>query len=133
MILKTLVVGPLEVGCYIIGCEETKEVAVIDPGGDIDTILQTLKKYELKPVCILGTHGHFDHIGGVEKLQRITGCRFLINENDLNLVENINEQAAFFGFEDIDKPKVDGFIKEGEDISVGNLCVKALNTPGHTP
>lgn len=137
MILKNLAVGPLEVCCYIIGCEKTKEVAVIDPGGDADKIAQLIKKNQFKPVYILGTHGHFDHIGGAKELQDILqdiiGCQFLISESDLSLVENIKEQAIFFGFETAQKPEVHGFIKDGDEISVGNLQIKVLDTPGHTP
>ncbi|MGR3318009.1 MAG: MBL fold metallo-hydrolase [Candidatus Anammoxibacter sp.] len=133
MILKSLVVGPLEVGCYIIGCDKSKEVAVIDPGGNPEMITETIKKNGYKPVYILGTHGHFDHIGGVNNLQTVTGCKFLISEDDISLVENIKEQAQFFGFDTADKPKVDGFIKDGDEISIGDLKVQVLATPGHTP
>lgn len=133
MIIKSLVVGPLEVGCYIVGCEKTKETVVIDPGGSVDKITQIINKNGFKPVYILGTHGHFDHIGGVNELQNITGCQFLISKNDLSLVENIKEQAAFFGFEIAEKPKIDGFVRDGDYISIGSLQIKVLETPGHTP
>ncbi|MGR3177634.1 MAG: MBL fold metallo-hydrolase [Candidatus Anammoxibacter sp.] len=133
MILKSLVVGPLEVGCYIIGCDKTKEVAVIDPGGNPEMIAETIKANGYKLVYILGTHGHFDHIGGVENLQTNTECKFLINEDDKSLVENIKEQAQFFGFDTADEPKIDAFVKDGDEINIGDLKVKVLATPGHTP
>ncbi|MGR3220822.1 MAG: MBL fold metallo-hydrolase [Candidatus Anammoxibacter sp.] len=133
MILKSLVVGPLEVGCYIIGCDKTKEVAIIDPGGNPETITEIIKTNGYKPVYILGTHGHFDHIGGVNNLQTVTECKFLISEDDSTLVEEIKEQAQFFGFDTADKPKIDGFIKDGDEISIGDLKVQVLATPGHTP
>ncbi len=61
MILRTLVVGPIQANCYILGCERTREATVIDPGGDADKILITLAKDKLRCVYIINTHGHFDH------------------------------------------------------------------------
>ncbi len=133
MILETLVVGALEVGCYIIGDKAGKEVAIIDPGGDADLIEQTLEKNGFKPVCIIATHGHFDHIGGAAALQKSINCDFLISAKDLFLVENIAEQAAFFGFAEVDKPKVGRTIKDQDTIEVGGLRINVLDTPGHTP
>ena len=133
MILESLVVGPLEVGCYIIGCSETKQVAVIDPGGDTDKITQIIQKKGLKPIYLLGTHGHFDHIGGVHHLQQMLNCEFLISKEDSFLVENIKEQAIFFGFDTAEKPKIGRHIKDGDDINIGNVTIKVLETPGHTP
>jgi len=133
MIIESLVVGPLEVGCYIIGCEETKQVAIIDPGGDADKIAQVIKKKGLKPVYLLGTHGHFDHIAGVYDLQQTLECEFLISKEDSFLVENIKEQAIFFGFDTVEKPRIDRHVKDGDTIKIGNITVKVLDTPGHTP
>ena len=133
MILESLVVGPLEVGCYIIGCNETKQVAIIDPGGDAYKIAQVIEKNGLKPIYLLGTHGHFDHIAGVHHLQQLLGCEFLISKEDSFLVENIKEQAIFFGFDTVEKPKIDRHIKDGDYINIGNVTVRVLETPGHTP
>lgn len=133
MILKNLEVSPLDVNCYIVGCETTKEVVIIDPGGDVDNILQVLNNDLMKPVYIIATHAHFDHIGGVKELQDATGCQFLLNKMDLPLVEKIVEQAEFFGIEAPERPAIDMFIKEGDKIKVGNLHLKVIDTPGHTP
>ena len=82
MILDTLPTGPLEVNCYIIGCEETRKAAVIDPGGDVDQILQLLNKHKLNVVMIINTHGHFDHIGGNRELLEATGSELIIHRDD---------------------------------------------------
>lgn len=133
MILECMVAGPLEVGCFIVGCEKSKEVVIIDPGGNSDNIMQKLKSNGFKPVYILATHGHFDHIGGVAELQKIIDCKFLLNKNDLDLVEHIPEQALFFGFNVSDIPKVDGGLDQDDIIKVGDVEIKVIETPGHTP
>ncbi|MCK5681616.1 MBL fold metallo-hydrolase, partial [bacterium] len=63
MIIETVVVGPLQVNCYLVGCEKSRQAAVIDPGDDVDKILAGLKKADLKPQYIINTHEHFDHVG----------------------------------------------------------------------
>ncbi len=133
MILKCLEVGPLEVGCYIVGCEKTKEVAIIDPGGSVDEILQIINSNGLKPIYVLATHGHFDHIGGIVDLQKSLDCQFLLNSEDMNLAETLSEQALFFGFNVTGKPKVHGSLKQDDIIKVGDIEIKTIETPGHTP
>lgn len=133
MIQKDLEVGPLDVNCYIVGCKTTKDVVIIDPGGDVKNILQVLNDDLMRPVYIIATHAHFDHISGVKGLQDATGCQFLLNKNDLPLVENIAKQAEFFGIKAPERPIIDRFIKEGDKIKVGNLHLKVIDTPGHTP
>ena len=61
MILRTLVVGPLQTNCYLLGCERTRLAAVIDPGGDAEVIISTVEREDLNVLFIINTHGHFDH------------------------------------------------------------------------
>ena len=63
MIIKTLTVGPIMANCFIVGCEQTRSAAVIDPGDETDRILQELTASRLNPEYIINTHGHFDHVG----------------------------------------------------------------------
>ena len=77
MIIKTVVVGPLQVNCYLVGCERTREAAVIDPGDDIERILAELKAADLKPVYIINTHEHFDHVGANKRLHDASNAPIL--------------------------------------------------------
>lgn len=77
-----LVVGPLMVNCYIVGCKETKKAVVIDPGGDVPRIVSGLVDRGLKVAYILNTHGHWDHTGGVDELKGITKAPWLIHAAD---------------------------------------------------
>ena len=72
MIQKALMVGLLEVNCYILGDEETKEAVVIDPGGDEDEILEVLNYHNFKLKYIIDTHGHFDHVDANQSLKDAT-------------------------------------------------------------
>ncbi len=133
MIIKNIVVGPLEVNCYIIGCEDTKEAAIIDPGDNADEIISIIEKEGLKPKFIINTHAHFDHIGGVKTIQDHFDIDFFLHEDDLFLVDNANEQATAFGLKPISKPEVNKYVNNGEKISLGNKSVTVIHTPGHSP
>lgn len=133
MILDTLPTGPLEVNCYIIGCEETKKAAVIDPGGDVDRILQLLNKHELKAVMVINTHGHFDHVGGNRELLDATGAELIIHRDDCPILERAGEHAAAYGLRAESSPAPTRELSGGETIELGNLSLQVIHTPGHSP
>ena len=133
MIIKNIVVGPLEVNCYILGCEDTKEAAIIDPGDNADEIISNIEKEGLNPKFIINTHAHFDHIGGVKVIQDHFKIDFILHEGDLFLVENASEQATAFGLKPISKPEVNKNVTNGEKVILGNKSITVIHTPGHSP
>jgi len=133
MILETLVVGPLQVNCYLVGCESTRQAAVIDPGTDVPMILKALKKHGLTLKKIINTHGHFDHIGGNRELLEATGAELLIHADDQPLLQLASQHAANFGLQTEDSPAPTGNFSDGDIIAVGDLQLKVLHTPGHSP
>lgn len=133
MIIKNLVVGPLEVNCYIIGCDDTKDVAIIDPGDNADEIIKAIEKERLKPKFIINTHAHFDHIGGVKEIQDYFKIDFILHKEDMFLIENASEQAAAFGLKPISKPDVNKYVTNAEKIPLGNKSITVIHTPGHSP
>ncbi len=133
MIIKNIVVGPLEVNCYILGCEDSKEAAIIDPGDNADEIIRTIENEGLKPKFIINTHAHFDHIGGVKTIQDHFKIDFLLHKEDSFLVDNANEQATAFGLEPIPKPEVNKYVNDDEIITLGNKSITVIYTPGHSP
>ena len=80
--LRKLVVGPYQSNCYILGCKQTKECLVIDPGDEVFRIVKEISRNGLKINSILITHGHIDHIGGAEELKKITKAPVLIHALD---------------------------------------------------
>ena len=133
MIQKGLTVGLLEVNCYIIGDEETKEAVVIDPGGDEDEILEVLNHHRLNLKYIIDTHGHFDHVDANQPLKEATRAQILIHEVDAHLLSQPSAEAMFFTGNRFRLSQADMLLKEGDVISFGKYRLQVLHTPGHTP
>lgn len=135
MKIERLIVGQLQTNCYLVWDKVTNQGVVIDPGDDAEYILNRIRDLEIKPLFILATHGHFDHVLAVLELKLILKIPFLINEKDLFLVKRAVSSAKFFTRErDALKPLVDKFIKENDIISFGKEGkLKVVETPGHSP
>ncbi len=133
MVVKKLVVGPLEENCYIIGDSKTKQAIVVDPGDEPDRIIDLIKENGFDVKSIICTHAHFDHIGAIGDIKKATGAKILLNNEDIELYEKVRDQAAIWGYELDDMPEPDGFLNEGDKVRVGNLTFIVLHTPGHSP
>ncbi len=133
MNLESLVVGPIQVNCFIITCSTTQQTAIVDPGDDAERILKTCAASSLNVTTILLTHGHFDHIGAVQQIKEATGAEIILHRADEFLIAAAPMQAAAFGMPAPKTFSVDRFVAEGDDISVGELTAKVIETPGHTP
>ena len=133
MIQKALMVGLLEVNCYILGDEETKEAVVIDPGGDEDEILEALNHQGLKLKTIIDTHGHFDHVDANQPLKDATGAPIAIHELDAGMLAKPSAEAMFFTGNRLRLSSADIILKEGDVLTFGKYRLKVLHTPGHTP
>ncbi|NLG33561.1 MAG: MBL fold metallo-hydrolase [Syntrophomonadaceae bacterium] len=134
MILKGLVISTMAVNCYIVGCEETREVAVIDPGGNPKAILRLLEQDNLKALYIINTHGHIDHIGGNRGVKEATGAQLLIHRNDAKMLGNEVSNFSFLMGSKVTSPPADKFVDEGDIIKLGNTVeLKVIHTPGHSP
>ena len=96
MILDVLVVGPLQVNCYVVGCESTREAAVIDPGDEADRIAARLADLRLRLKTIVLTHAHFDHVGAARGLRARTGAEVVVGAGEEMLLGHLAEQAAHF-------------------------------------
>lgn len=132
MIFEYFPLGSLGANCYILGCEETKEAVVIDPGGEPTQVIKFLTQNGLKLKYIINTHGHFDHTTGNDDLRRATGAKVLIHEAEQELlVSSPSKYPELAG--NIPNPEpADRLLKDGEEIKVGNITLKVLHTPGHS-
>ena len=133
MIIKQLTVGPIMANCYILGCERTREAAVIDPGDETDKILMSLASEKLTLKHILNTHGHFDHVGGNRQLKDATGAELLIHAADAAMLAQLSASAAAFGLSAQNSPPPDRTVAEGDRVTFGDIALTALPTPGPTP
>ncbi len=133
MIIQKMEVGPIMANCFILGCEKTKEAAVIDPGDDADRILMALAKAELKVKYLINTHGHFDHVGANKRMKETTGAQIAVHPDDEPMLVELSRSAAMFGLSAENSPPADILLKDGDEISFGEITLKIIHTPGHSP
>ena len=133
MIFESVAVGPLQCNCYIVGCEETREALLIDPGEDAELILPLIARHRLNVRYILSTHAHIDHVGDLEQMKQATGAEALLHEKDLVLYQNLPMQAAWLGVSVPPTIKIDNFVADRDELRFGKHAGEVLFTPGHTP
>ncbi|GFE59684.1 MBL fold metallo-hydrolase [Geobacter sp. AOG2] len=133
MVFETVVVGPLSVNCFILGCEGTRAGVVIDPGGDAEQIIQVVRRHGLTIHYIINTHGHFDHIGGNRQVVAAFGAPLLIHQADVPMLDRVADVGRMYGIQGENSPAADGFLVDGMEIEFGACHMKVLHTPGHTP
>jgi glyoxylase-like metal-dependent hydrolase (beta-lactamase superfamily II) len=119
--------------CFILGCEETLEAAIIDPGDEAGRILRTLDESRLTAKLIINTHGHFDHVGANKQLKDATGAPILIHALDAPMLSKLASSAAAWGLTADDSPPPDRNLEDGDKISFGHIALTVIHTPGHTP
>ncbi|MCK5236371.1 MAG: MBL fold metallo-hydrolase, partial [Deltaproteobacteria bacterium] len=130
--LRAIIVGPLDVNCYIVWKTGSKEAFIIDPGGDADIIMDALNEDGLKAAYILNTHGHFDHIDANIELRDSLKAPLAIHESDIALLRTASEHAALLGCEATNQKDPDKVLSGGEDFEAGGLKIEVIHTPGHT-
>ena len=130
--IHALVVGQLQTNCYVI--ESLGHALVVDPGGEPERILRFIKDLNATTTRIVATHTHFDHVLGVDGVRKSTNTPFLIHRDDLPMLESMQSRVRqFMGFEVPPPPKVDGYLKDGESLNLGDETIRVLHTPGHSP
>lgn len=132
MILGIIPVGLLAANCYILGCEETKEGVIIDPGGDEEKLISKIEKSGLKIKYIILTHGHFDHIGAVNEIRNKTNALVAIHSLDKEMLED-EKRSKKNNRRLITIDSYDMDLKDGDLLTIGNLELKIIHTPGHSP
>jgi hydroxyacylglutathione hydrolase len=136
IILKSFIFNELEVNAFVLH-DESGACLIVDPGCKSPAQQQNLKKYitenNLRPECIILTHGHFDHVAGVAWTKNEFSCPVLMHKDDLFLVKNAVQHASLFGIKMEDPPMPDRFLDEGDPIRLGNSEISILHVPGHSP
>jgi glyoxylase-like metal-dependent hydrolase (beta-lactamase superfamily II) len=134
MIIETHAVEPFFKNGYVVGCEETREGVVIDPGDEVDLLVDAVKRQGLKIRYILLTHAHLDHVTGVKRAKDALGVPVGLHRADNFLYEAVVQQGQMFGFRVEPQPKVD-FFYEGDAtrLAFGRFDAIVQHTPGHCP
>jgi len=133
MNIETVVVGQLETNCYLVFCLKTLACAVVDPGAEPDRILAAIHHRGLKPVVILNTHGHVDHIGANRDVKDAYGVPLAIHALDGPMLELAGQLELSFVLDAKSSPPPDQFLEDGARIQVGESALEVLHTPGHSP
>ena len=128
MEIKTFEAGPLSANNYLL--TDGDEAVMIDCSAVEPKMLEELKGKTLK--YILLTHGHFDHVLGINRMKEKTGAKTLVHKNDVERIEECADFMRSFGIGGIETPQVDEFLEDGQIIKFGNCELKVIFTPGHT-
>lgn len=132
MFVQQMQVGQMAVFAYLVGDTITGDALVIDPADNITGILNVAKENKLKINYIVNTHGHVDHIGGNAEMQKRTGAKIVIHEDDAVMLTS-TPPAMLRMFGAAQSPPPDILVSDGQTISVGNVNLKVIHTPGHSP
>ncbi len=133
MLIETRAVQPFFKNGFVVGCEETREGVIIDPGDDVEELLAVVTEHELSIRYILLTHAHLDHVTGVAAAKRALGAPVGLHQADNFLYEGVVQQGLMFGFRVEPQPKVDFFYDGPGPWRFGRYGVWVYHTPGHCP
>jgi hydroxyacylglutathione hydrolase len=132
VIHEILPVGMLQCNCSIVGDPETHEALVIDPGDEVERVVEILERHHLKVRAIVSTHAHIDHVGGLAKLRRATGAPVILHPDDLELYLALPAQAQWLGIQPPEMTEIDGFLRDGDELVWGGFQAQVIHTPGHS-
>ena len=129
--IQQYVVGSVSTNCYFAVNEDTKEVLIVDPGAAAKQLAEKVKEYELKPVAILLTHGHFDHASAALELSELLQVRVYAQEAELETLENPGLNLS--GWEGKNSSyHADIYLKDEQELNLAGFLIRILHTPGHT-
>ena len=130
---ELVVVGALETNCYLVYCEETRACAVIDPGAEHGKIVAAIADLELKPVVVLNTHGHVDHVGANADIVEKYAVPLAMHAADAGMLQVSDhiELSLLLGARN--SPPPDRLLAEGDEIEVGRASLRVIHIPGHSP
>jgi hydroxyacylglutathione hydrolase len=133
MLLEVRSVPPFNKNGFVVGCEKTRQACMIDPGDEVDMLLEVVQRQALSVQSILLTHAHVDHVTGVGRAKKALGVPVYLHRDDQLLYAAAPQQAAFFGLHVETLPPIDRFYELEKTLSFGEYEVSVHHTPGHCP
>jgi len=127
--------GQLQTNCYLVICLQTRKTIIIDPADDANFISEKILREKLKPIAIIATHGHFDHILAAQELQLAFNIPFFIHQKDQKILQRMSQSASWWLKREIieSPPKINKFLKGNETVRIGQKKLRIMEAPGHTP
>jgi glyoxylase-like metal-dependent hydrolase (beta-lactamase superfamily II) len=128
-------VTPFEQNCSLLICTETRQAAVVDPGGDLDRVIAAIGEFGVDVKQVLVTHGHVDHCSAAAELAETLQVPILgPHSDDAFWIDSLAEQAKRFGFSHLGRSFVpQTWLKDGDHVQIGNQILEVIHCPGHTP
>jgi hydroxyacylglutathione hydrolase len=133
LIVARATVGPFQENSYVVGDPDTGDAALVDPGDEPETLAALVAARGLTPRFVVNTHAHLDHVGAAAALKARYGIPFFLHPGDRIWLDGLALQARMFGLDTPEKPGVDRWLVEGEEIALGHRKFRVIHTPGHTP
>lgn len=134
MEIKIFVEGPVEANNYLLIDEQSKDAILIDCSSERQGFIDEIKNLNINLKCILLTHGHFDHILGVDKFNEVFGVETYVAKEDVSQVELTPKfMPIITGLDPVTITSIKNYVKDGDIFKIGDTEIKAISTPGHTP
>lgn len=135
MLINTYVAGPVQANNYLVVDEVSKEAILIDCSDYVTEIIDYVKENNLTVKYILLTHGHFDHVLGINRMNEVLGAKVYVHKGDKEQVVNTRAVMTMFGLptEGVENPKITATLSDAGELTLGNQVIKVIETPGHTP
>jgi hydroxyacylglutathione hydrolase len=133
VILEVRAVPPFEKNGFVVACSDTREAVLIDPGDEVDGLLEASRQHGLAVKYILLTHAHLDHITGVGRAKAALEIPVALHRADEFLYKGVVQQGIAFGFKADPQPPIDFYLEEGTVVQFGNCTSAVRHTPGHSP
>jgi len=134
--IKSFVFNPFSENTYLL-YDETNEAVIVDPGcydkAEYQQLYDFIETNHLKPVRIINTHAHIDHVLGVAAIKAKYNIPFSLHRIDEPLLKAVKTYASNYGFAGFDEPEIDSYFDEGDTVTFGNSSLRLLFVPGHAP
>ncbi len=131
---RQIPVTPFQQNCSLVWCDVTQQAAIIDPGGDLENILNKVEQHQVKVCQIFLTHGHLDHAGGANGLAKQLHIPIIgPHQDDDFWLQGMQQQAESYGFPGVEVCQPDQWLQDGDSVNIGNESLQVYHCPGHTP
>jgi len=132
LVVRAAVVGPFAENTFLVGCDQTGEAVLVDPGGELERVLALREPGGFEVKRILLTHGHIDHVAGAAGASEATGAPVEMHPADLDWFDSIGDQGEMFGFSGVRAPTIARHLADGDRVQVGRETARVIHSPGHT-
>lgn len=130
---RTLRLGPLDNGVYVITDPASRETAIVDVGFEPEAVIDLVRREALPVRWLLGTHAHYDHVAGMRAVQREVGGVYALHPLDRPLLDSVSLQGSMFGFPPAEVPDIGLALADGMQIALGDQRLEVIFVPGHAP